>query len=350
MNNRSEVIVIIGCDTDPDRNPKGGEIRGGEEIWEGVTKGIPELKEMFSSFVSNDNPYPSITWLLRSDEQMNKLYNDYAYPVGYFKDMWQSFERDGDEIGWHPHLWDWSDKHGWWYPQLDDNKWTNTCLNNGYNAITKHIRITSVRTGWDFQSNFIMKKLNDLDIIADFSALPMQKAIVFESKNPPYRFDWRITTEKFYHPSTVDYRRAAKTGEESLKILEMPVSLTPITLSRAINKFLYHNFRYFLNKKLARPLIPYSFHRKELMRITKNPLLFKPGVESKFKESKVENCAKYIITYFHPNELLRADLFSIENFEKNLKCLLHTSQKYDVPFRFLTATKAANEYLTRQSL
>jgi len=347
MNNRGEVIVIIGCDVDPDRNPEGVKISSGEEIWDGVTKGISELKEMFSSFVSNDNPYPNITWLLRADEQMNKLYNDYAYPVRYFKGMWQSFHKDGDEIGWHPHLWDWSDEHEWWYPRLDDNKWTNTCLDNGYNAITKHFKITSVRTGWDFQSNFIMKKLNALGIIVDFSALPMQKVIAFESAPPPYRYDWRITTEEFYHPSTVDYRRKAKVGEKALKILEMPLSLTPITFTRAISKFLYHNYKHFSNKKLAGPLVSYSFHRKEIMRIAKDPLLFKPGVESKFKECKAENCTKYIITYFHPDELLRNDLFSIKNFGNNLKYISNMSKKYDVPYRFLTATDAANECLRK---
>ena len=344
--NKREIIVIIGCDADNDYNPKGNRVHKNENIWDGIEICIPKLKEIFNSLVqTRDDPYPNLTWLLRSDKQMDMLYNDYAYPVNHFLDIWKSFSKDGDEIGWHPHMWDWDDAHKQWYPHLDDTKWTNECLEAGYKAISKHFRPTSCRTGWDFQSNNIFGKLVELGIKVDFSGLPGQKQILYQDSPMPYMYDWKPTTERFYFPSKNDYR-ISSTSKECLDILEMPLSLTPVPPLQAFAKFVHHNVRHNLDRPFSKPVITYNFTLSEIMRITKHPKLFKRGVDKKFKDSQIRDGTEYIITYFHPNELLGNGLFSISNFEANLKYISDMSDKYGIPYRFLTATQAAEEYLT----
>lgn len=346
MDNR-EIIVIIGCDADNDYNPKGNWVHKDENIWDGIEIGIPKLKEICNSLVqTRDDSYPNLTWLLRSDKQMDLLYNDYAYPVNHFLDVWRSLSKDGDEIGWHPHMWDWDEIHKQWYPRLDNDKLTNECLEAGYKAISKHFKPTSCRTGWDFQSNNIFEKLVELGIKVDLSGLPGQKQILYQDSPIPYLYDWKSTTERFYFPSKTDYR-ISSTSKECLNILEMPLSLTPIPPLRAFAKFAHHNIRHNLNQPFSKPVIASNFTLTEIMRIAKHPELFKRGVDKKFKDSRIRNSTEYIITYFHPHELLGNGLFSISNFEANLKYISDMSDKYGIPYRFLTATQAAEEYLTR---
>lgn len=342
-----EIIIIIGCDVDNDYNPKGNRVHENENIWDGITFGIPNLKEIFNSLTqTRDDPYPNLTWLLRSDKQMDMLYNDYAYPVSHFLDMWRSLNKDGDEIGWHPHMWDWDNIRKQWFPHLDDDKWTNECLEAGYKAISKYFKPTSCRTGWDFQSNNIFEKLVELGIKVDLSGLPGQKQILFQNSPTSHLYDWKPTTEEFYFPSKSDYR-ISSTSKKCLNILEMPLSLTPIPTLQAYAKFVHHNVRHNLNQPFSKPVIAYNFKLTEIMRITKHPKLFKRGVNKKFKDSKIRNSTEYIITYFHPHELLGNGLFSISNFEANLKCISDMSGKYGIPYRFLTATQAAEDYLTQ---
>lgn len=342
---KKEVVIITCCDTDPTLvlNQKRIDYDKKEQIWSGVTEGIPKLKEIFDSLGGKyDDQYPKITWLLRSDEQMKVFYDDYAYPVKRFESLWKSCKRQGDEIGWHPHLWDWNDKINCWYPQLENLKWVNKCLDNGYKNFIKHFSPTSVRTGWNFQSNFVMKKLNDIGITVDLSAIPGEVSISSKfGPHPPAYINWDTTKEENYYPSVNDYRRPAKKDEDSLEILEMPISSAPISFFWSVNVYLYNKIFLYLKYRYGKS----NFKRHMDMRPTKHPRFFIPGIKRKFKESRDKEHPVYLISYFHPDELLnKTGLFSITNFESNLKSIFEISERYRVSFRFLTATKAAEEY------
>jgi len=80
--------------------------------------------------------------------------------------------------------------------------------------------------------------------------------------------------------------------------------------------------------------------------------LLRLAIEKKFKEAQQKDCTTYLISYFHPEDLgnMRAPegVRSLSNFKKNLLFILKTSKKNDIPVKFLTATEAAREYISKK--
>lgn len=341
------VAIIIGCDTDPIMHSL--NIKKGIS-WEEVINNIINLKKMFDQINFEDMSQPRITWLLRSDTQMEIVYGDYAYPIKRFFNLWKKFHDQGDEIGWHPHFWNWSERRKCWYPVLNNLKWIEKCLSRGYSAFSQYFKPTSVRVGFDFQSNFTIKKLADLGLVVDFSALPGLKVIGFSISDPPCYYNWEVTSSKFYFPSTTDYRRKAEKGEECLNILEMPISLVRVPIYRAITKHLYHNIMLNLKMGLSGFSIPFKCQQQEPILMVRHSQLLRLAIEEKFRKAQQNDCTAYLISYFHPEDLDKVcapeGVRSLSNFKKNLLFILKTSKKYDIPVKFLTATKAAREYIS----
>lgn len=342
------VATVIGCDTDPIMS----SLHDKKGIsWEKAISNIFHLKEMFEQINLEDMSQPRITWLLRSDTQMKIVYGDYAYPVKHFFDFWKNLQNQGDEIGWHPHFWNWSERRKCWYPVLNNMKWIENCLNRGYSAICQYFKPMSVRVGFDFQTNYTMRKLADLGILVDFSALPGLKVIGFSISDPPCYYDWEITSPEFYFPSTTDYRRKAEKGENCLKILEMPISLVRVPIYRAIAKYLYHNGMLNLKMGFCGLKIPFKCQQQEPILMARHSRLLRLAIVKKFRIAQQKDCTTYLVSYFHPEDLgnIRAPegIRSLSNFKKNLLFILKTSKKYDMPVKFLTATEAAKEYISK---
>lgn len=342
------MAIIIGCDTDPifhSLHDKTGI------SWEMVINNILKLKEMLDQMNFDDMFQPRTTWLLRSDKQMKIIFGDYAYPVKRFYDLWKNFQNQGDEIGWHPHFWNWSERRKCWFPDLSNLKLIDECLNRGYSAFCKYFRPTSVRIGFGFQSNYIMRKLADLKLLVDFSAFPGLKVFSFYNSDPPWYYDWGITPPEFYFPSTTDYRRKAKKGEDCLKILEMPISLVRVPIYRAIAKYLYHNTMFNLKMGFSGFVTSFKSHSWEPILMARHTRHLRLAIEEMFREAHQNDCTVYMTSYFHPEDLgnIRAPegVRSLSNFEKTLIFILKTSIKYGIPVKFLTATEAAREYISR---
>ena len=315
-----EVIVIICCDTEPDQPKYGGmsyDTRGGKHIWRGVKEGIPKAREIANSWEDIEGKNVEFTWFLRSDDQMNELYGDYAWMVKNFIGLWKELEHEGDEIGWHPHFWKWNENNGNWYPELEDEKWMENCLEKGYASFLDYFNPTSVRMGWDFSNNFIMRKLNDLGIMIDLSALPGQKSIGCKEKSL-YSVcpDWEITPEQPYFPSKLDFRRDAIEDEESLDILEIPVSCFKVPLPWYIKR---------LSRKISKPKKGYPVGKKNAVTATIHPYFFKSTT--------------FLVSFFHADELLVEK--GVSNFKNNLEFIDEASREYGVPVRFLTASETA---------
>ncbi|MFZ3382392.1 MAG: hypothetical protein WA144_00555 [Candidatus Methanoperedens sp.] len=337
-----EVKVIICCDTEPDQPQYGGlgyNTHYGMHKWRGIEDGIPKTKEIANSIEDVDGHNAKITWFLRSDNQMNELYGDPAYMARNFMNLWKELESQGDEIGWHPHLWRWNERIKSWYPELYDSRWIENCLEQGYKTFPKQLNLTSSRMCWNFHNNITMNKMNDLGLKVDVSALPGMKSIkcAHESAHTAY-YDWEITDDRPFFPSRSDYRREAKINEKSLNILEIPITYFEIS-------FLWYVKR--LLKKMLHPNGGYPIGRRSEMKIISHDFFFKHGVDRKFLESKENNCSSILNSYFHADELLEKEKFSpILNLQSNLRYIAQASKKYGVPFRFLTAKEAAREIIT----
>ena len=111
---------------------------------EGYKEGIPKAKEITNSNRDSQGCNAKITWFLRSDDQINQLYGDPAWMVRNFMSLWKKLESEGDEIGWHPHLWRWNERIKSWYPELENKIWIENCMEEGYNRFPKQFKLTAV--------------------------------------------------------------------------------------------------------------------------------------------------------------------------------------------------------------
>ncbi|MBN2013929.1 MAG: hypothetical protein JW778_02000 [Candidatus Altiarchaeota archaeon] len=295
---------------------------------------MPKLTKVFDSI---NKEKPKITWFLRSDDQMKTLYGESVGPIKVLMDVLVEFKDRGDEIGWHPHLWRWDEKFDIWHQETDDLEWIDICLGEGYKGLNKYFDLHIVRMGWDFHSNSTMIKCDKLGLKADFSALPGLRNLEYvhkKSKLLQNTYDWNITQEDPYRPSTSDYRRPAINCEDSLSILEFPVTVFEIPLYLYVLKSIKNfSFDYRL--------------RKSVMRITKDPAFFEPGARMVFKRAKEKKAPSFMCSYFHPDELLPLrGLFSISNFKRNLEIIDKLSREYNVGYKFLTASEAVENFVT----
>lgn len=316
--------------------------------WKGVGN-VPKIREICNSVKDSESNRAKITWFVRSDEQMKIIFGDYPYPLKTFWNLWKKLEKQGDEIGWHPHLWRWSKKNQCWYQEVSDKTWINRCLKNGHVEFLKVTKeLTVVRMGWAFHNNLTMRKINDLGLTVDLSASPGLQHQGSPDERGSYfvnEYDWSTTPEKPYFPSEKDYRRPPKSNEKSLKILEIPMTTAPKRKSRILVEEIIMSAPINVRRKILKGANIHfrNIQHRHIVQLTESS--FKNMAKQKFKEAKQNQKSNTnLVTIFHPIELFKPKAFM--NLQNNLMALTELSKQLKVPFRFLTATEMAKEALS----
>src|SRR5262249_29889442 len=133
----------------------------------------------------------------------------------------------GNELGWHPHLYEKRvDPSGdeRYFPIRDEAAACEQIVST-FRAIGRAgLAFESVRIGEAWHASRAMCTLDTLGLRVDSTAIPGR------SRNDDVlSFDWRPTPAQPYHPSRKDHRVPAAPGsEESLAILEIPMTTVPI--------------------------------------------------------------------------------------------------------------------------
>jgi len=342
--------VVICCDVDHDilgYNIEATRFDVYKEKlgWKSI-ENISRIKETCNSVQDHESNSAKVTWFVRSDEQLKIIFDDYAYPLRNFSNLWKKLEQQGDEIAWHPHLWRWSKKNQCWYQEISENAWINRCLENGHKEfvkITKHV--SSVRMGWGFHNNFTMKKMNDLGLQVDLSATPGLE----RSGSPDERgshflnsYDWSVTTEQPYHPSQQDYRRPSKKNEQGLEILVIPVTTAPKKRTKILTEKALRLAPLSLRKNRLKStdIKSKQIQHSYIANITDTH--FRHIAEQKLKQAQQNpRSLTNLVAVFHPIELFKPKGFRI--FENNLETLTELSKKLLVPLEFLNATELKSE-------
>lgn len=303
-----KLFVLIGCDTDPVVGPDQQGIFSKENVWNDTIRSVIKLKEEIEIFEDLKGNSPKITWYLRSDQQINMIWGDWCYPVREYASTWNEFEKSGDEIGWHPHLWRLNVMRKIWYQEINDDDWIYHCLENGYHAISKIFRIKSVRMGWDFHNNNTMNQLQSFGVHYDLSAIPGIKNSGVDNNI----FDWENAPKFPYFPSKNDYKREESNRSNNLEVMEIPISTYSI------------------------PFYLRVLTRKKIMaaNIAKHPLFFRNTFKTIFKNNYEDS---FLSMYFHPSDINEEKkLFSLRNFKRNLKNILNVSKKKKFEVWFIT--------------
>jgi hypothetical protein len=130
--------------------------------------------------------------------------------------MWDALRGAGHELGWHMHLMSYDSSEGC-YSFDPEPPW----LRDAFAALAGHFDVRATRTGWDYCSDWLMRQLDELGVVVDFSALPGNVAWQFAGRKR-IRIDWLRASSAPYHPALHDYQ-----GRGNLQILEVPITGFP---------------------------------------------------------------------------------------------------------------------------
>jgi hypothetical protein len=207
---------------------------------------IPDLKALFDSFNL------CLTWFVRADNQLKEVYGTAAYLLLEHAQIWSQMESSGDEVAWHPHLYEWCEAKRQYVSDQDEFRSVEK-LNNTYSELrTKGFDFLSVRIGEAFHSNATMHAVEQLGLKVDSTAIPGRKR-----HDESRVFDWEATPNEPYYPSRTDYRIPDLANHRN--ILEVPMTTVPIKadydtdyLRRYLNPSFFHaNFKEGLDRHLA---------------------------------------------------------------------------------------------------
>jgi hypothetical protein len=331
-----ELYICIACDTDPDRIAFNRNALPDTLHWRGLLEGIPRGKEHLAAIRDSSGKSPIVTWCLRVDHQIREYTGTYDYVLREFGEQVKTLESDGDEIGWHPHFWRRDQTTGQWYQEIADIGWQVEMLKSAHQAYSSiHPSGTnSVRMGWIYHNNRTMQTIDKLGVRVELSAspglclLPGNEAVKGQNF-----FDWSISPDMPYHPSRNDYRRPAQSGEESLRIWEMPCLMSrSLTWSIIAGGFLSYKMR------TLRPLIQSIKRPSHFINISGKPTIFKPLLASLADRLKSQNRIIFT-TYFHADEWLpvKHPFYSLESTAENLRAIMSLCERLKVRVQYIRA-------------
>jgi len=313
--------VAMVVDVDPDWRSAGQSSRAysGEMKWDGLGRGVPLLLDSLAGIRDADGSPVRFTWLLRSDEQMASTYGDSAYLADEFADFWRRRREAGDEIGWHPHTWRYSETEHLWYQEHTDEDWVRECLREGWTSLARRFPIRAAKAGWTYHDNQTMRTFAELGVKVDLSALPgmAHHGSVPGTSHPLGDYDWSRAPQEPYHPRSDDYQVPG--DGHSLPILEVPNWTYPVGALRRLE----HQVRGRSWRDFANP--------------AKSPLL----VGRAFRQLPY---TVPFVCYFHPEELLSPSwMFGSEHVAQNLVRLLEACETQGLRSRFVVASQLCGE-------
>ena len=322
------VFVQVDCDPDDSltykiRKPKRGTSSVSNMRWNGLTLTYAFLEKLAEKIENLGLPSFKYTFFLRADEQIKVVCGTYSEVfLKFFDTISQSFN-----VGWHPHLYRWSDRCQCWVQEFRDKNWMHTILTECYNDLESNgFNVQFSKMGWCFHNNETMRTLSNVGIIADFSAIPGAKSPgrLVGGISLQDIYDWKRTKPQPYYPSESDYQT-----QGALKTLEVPSTTYTVsgyrillyTTKLAFESYARGQFSYFPSHRIRVPLFLPNLNTKNVSKIC--------GflVQQKAKD--------YVTIYFHAADLLHLSMREILEFF--LFQLISVANKNNVEISFFDA-------------
>jgi len=297
--NDIQLSIFMTYDADPDGAVHYPPIRN-EKSWKGFEL-APDIHDFFSTY-----PIP-YTAFIRCDDQIRDYFGKATGFLEEHLSFLSQIEREGVEIGWHPHLYE--VKEGNYQPIQDPQKAVHQ-LNQVYEELkAQGFHLTSVRLGECWHSNETMIALESLGIKVDSTALPGRYR-----KDDYYFIDWQNTPNQPYFPSKIDYR--CSNEQDPLNILEVPMTTIPIKAS-------YDD----------KPILRY-------LNLTYHPEIFNEALDSFLDGIMTQDEKNFsLVTIFHTDEILNKKSTAlyksgIDTLKKNFEYLLQTLSNHKIGYSF----------------
>lgn len=334
------LTIAVGCDCDPDRpsyRGTGGDLRRGRLVWNGVTRGIPALRDMLKT---EGLGKLKITWNVRADTQLRDIYGNAGWALGEFGCLWNNLEAAGDEIAWHPHFWRWNQAARAWFQETEDYDWMKSCLAEGiaaFHDMRKRIP-SAVHMGWLFHNNLTLAIMANAGILVDYSAVPGIRIEGGDNKVRGGECDWAITTIYPYYPSKSDYRRPATPGEGSLDILEIPVPGCSSPLLKGLKAI-----KQLVKGEPVRPILQGNL----FFPIAAHWAVVSSSIKDLLAKSAEVYKLSHLVVYFHADELVGRQVYSSNNLVRNLNYMARIALEHGYEVEFSTVSELARNVLGR---
>lgn len=341
-----EVPIVIGCDTDPDREGFVGALPSDRLVWNGMLDGIPALKREVADLVDDGGAPPRFTWLIRADEQVFQLHGGYAWCLEAHRDFFNELAASGDALGWHPHFWKRDLETGRWYQEVEDRAWQVEMLHSAHLALLRAgLTPASVRMGWTYHNSETFNALDALGVKLEFSPFPGLRSYRSAPKQrDENQFDWFATPRESFYASRRDPRVAARAGERACRMLTLPcwVAQHPFWgLAAGVQ----------MARKSVEPGLILDAMRRPtyVINLTARPNLFAPLVSQLRKslsDARRGHPAPTFATYFHPDELIpnRSTMYAREHVRENLRALLDCIRAAGATPVFATADQYVEQW------
>ena len=312
MKKKNFLPILITFDTDSDdfQNQK---FSSKQLSWNGISEGIPKIKSALEDIKDCFGNSPKITWFVRADNEINKIYGDSNFIFKKFHKIWRECEFLGDEIGWHPHLGK-QDNQGNWLQETNLKKIRNIIEDTYENFKEINYLPKSVRVGGTFGSNELNKIFDKLNILCNSSSFPGR---VFDFGS--YKVSWLNSPKIPYFPDKANY---SKSGKNNYNTLQIPLTVLPI-------KALYDEQYYdrYLDLTFKNSLIKKSFF-------------------------KILPNLNFIVTLSHPNIIINELRntqhgllsFDIKNLYNNLVLIMKECKKHNLKTNFMTINEFYEQF------
>jgi hypothetical protein len=331
-----ELTIIIGCDTDPDRESFVGKLPEDHLVWRGMLEGIPRAKERLARLKDSEGHAPVFSWCLRADHQVNTLHGAFNWVMATHKEFLLQLEAAGDELSWHPHFWRFDSAQKIWYQEYWDREFQVKMLHDAYGAYQAVLpgRAKTVRMGWGYHNNDTYRTMQQLGVEVEYSAIPGMKILPqHDNVRASNFFDWSLSPDRPYLPAESDYRREASVGEKAFSLVEIPVYVSH-SLFWGVGAGL----------QLARKMknlrqVWYAFTRPTfLINITGRSSYFRPML-AQIKRDLRSRGQVIFNTYLHADELIenKHPLYSLEFMEQNIASMLALARDENAKVRFIRA-------------
>jgi len=205
-----KIPVLFCIDVETDERP---ESPGDRQPWDG----FEATWELFESFrprlVDGTGAEVRISWHLRMDPQVEKLYGTPTYAVDAHPKLIDAIFQRGDVIGVHPHSFRWDEGLGNWVCDHGSQGWMEYVVGMSFDAYASSLgrQCVQVRFGDYWMSNAATALLERLGARFDLTIEPGIPPMPTLETEFPYTGSlpgFEGAPQEPYHPAADDFRRA----------------------------------------------------------------------------------------------------------------------------------------------
>lgn len=152
-----------------------------------------------------------MTWFVRADTQIAEHYGTETHLLADGIAFWQARQAQGDELGWHPHLYS---KHGDQYGVMSESQALLALTQTWHTLMLEGYRMTSFRMGEGWHTARTYALIESFGFSADSTAIPQRVDSVR---------DWANTPNQPYFPSQADIRQP-NTPQRPRPLVQVPLN------------------------------------------------------------------------------------------------------------------------------